>query len=455
LQTLLQRVAATIERRRMFAGARRIGVAVSGGADSLCLLHVLRDLKLPCLTILHLDHGLREAESSQDAAFVRDLAGELGLPLIERKVCLESAGNLEQNARRARLSFFRETIASGAVDRVATGHTRSDQAETVLFRLLRGSGAAGLAGIRPVTSGGIVRPLIDVDRAEVEAYLRERGIPWREDSSNASLRFDRNRIRHELLPQLAREWNPEIVAALARTAGQSAADEEWWADEIDRVAAEKLAVENGAVVVRASDLGGLPDAVAGRLVRRAIERAKGDLLGVDFCHIEEVLRLARVGGSGRVQVPALDICRSFNQIRFGRAPMGSFRLAANVPGVAPIPGTSRAIRLELIEKTETIASSESVYNDEMAFVDWGRVSGSLELRSWMPGDRYQPEGHSGVKKVKDFFQHARVPSWERVHWPLLVDGDAIVWTRRFGPAAQFAARPESRVLLRIQETVAT
>jgi tRNA(Ile)-lysidine synthase len=455
LQSLIQRVAATVERHGMFASGQRIGVAVSGGADSICLLHVLLELGVPSLTVLHLDHGLRGEESRADAAFVRKMAAGLGLPILAREATLPTGGNLEQNARRARLAFFRETIASGAVDRVAVGHTRSDQAETVLFRLMRGSGTAGLAGVRPVTAEGIVRPLIEVERAEVEDYLRGRGIAWREDSTNASPRFARNRIRHGLLPQLVRDWNPDIVAALARTAEQAAADEAYWSVEIERLSTERLVMENGAPVLKAPDLASLPEAVARRLVRHAIERAKGDLLGVDFHHIDSVLRLARAAsGSGRVQTPGLDICRSFDRVRFGSGPERPYRVPLTVPGVVGIPGTNRAICLELIENSETFGDYESVYNGEMGFVDWGRVSSSLELRSWLPGDRIRPMGSSGIKKFKSLFQSARIPSWERVHWPLLVDGNAIVWSRRFGPAAEYAAGPQSRTILQIRETEA-
>jgi tRNA(Ile)-lysidine synthase len=453
LQSLIQRVAATVERHRMFAPGQRIGVAVSGGADSVCLLHVLLELRVPCLMVLHLDHGLRGEESRADGEFVRAMSAGLGLPIVAREATLAGGGNLEQNARRARLAFFREMIASGAVDRVAVGHTRSDQAETVLFRLLRGSGTAGLAGVRPVTAEGmIVRPLIEVERAEVEAYLRGRAIAWREDSTNSSPRFARNRIRHGLLPSLARDWNPEIVAALARTADQAAADEAYWSVEIGRLSTEHLTFEEGAPVLKASDLAGMPEAVARRLVRRAIERAKGDLLTVDFHHIDNVLRLARsASGAGRVQTPGLDICRSFDRIRFGCASARPYRVPLTVPGAVGIPGTNRAICLELIDNSETFGDSESVYNGEMGFVDWGRVSGSLELRSWMPGDRIRPMGSSGIKKFKSLFQSARIPSWERVHWPLLVDGNTIVWSRRFGPAAEYAAGPHSRTILRIRE----
>src|SRR5476651_686134 len=221
----------------MFHPGQPIGVAVSGGADSVCLLHALLELAPKWnlhLSVLHLNHQLRGDESRQDAEFVRDLAARLGLPFLIREADVAaSSDNLEQAARLARLAFFHEVLAAGAVSRVALGHTRSDQAETVLFRFLRGSGTAGLAGIRPVTSQGIVRPLIEIERSQVTQFLRERGIPWREDSSNASLQFARNRIRRQLLPQLASAWNPAIVQTLAHTADWALAEEAWWEAEIE------------------------------------------------------------------------------------------------------------------------------------------------------------------------------------------------------------------------------
>src|SRR5207302_1755947 len=173
--------------------------------------------------------------------------------------------NLEQVARECRLSFFQERIASGTIDRVATGHTRSDQAETVLFRFLRGSGTAGLAAIRPVTASGIIRPLIEIDRSEVLDFLRARNLRWREDSTNASPKFARNRIRHNLLPQLALDWNPAIAETLAHTADWALGEEAWWRSEIDRLAAAHFTERDGAILVRAEALRDLPIAPARRL----------------------------------------------------------------------------------------------------------------------------------------------------------------------------------------------
>ena len=232
----------------------------------------------------------------------------------------ETGDNLEQAARRERRRIFGELIRSGKLDRVALGHTRSDQAETVLFRFLRGSGTAGLAGIRPVTKDGFVRPLLAVDRADVEQYLRERGIPWREDSSNASLAFARNRIRHELLPQLIRDWNPALVETLAHTADWAFEEEAWWAAEIERLAAIHLQIKPPAVYLRARALEDLPPAAARRLARRAIECVKGDLLGIDFSHVRQILALAAQHGGRRPPASSRRGCFPFLRMAaFGAA----------------------------------------------------------------------------------------------------------------------------------------
>ena len=281
---MVGRVADFISRYSLFAHGRPVGVAVSGGGDSVCLLHVLAELAPRWalkLSVLHLDHKLRGEASDGDAAFVRDLASRLGLPLHQKEVDVrrlqaETGANLEQVAREARRAFFLECLQAGLVDRIATGHTRTDQAETVLFRLLRGGGTAGLAGILPVTREGLVHPLLDVDRAEVEAFLKERNLEWREDATNRDPSFARNRIRHQLLPELARDWNPAIHSILARTATLARDEELYWEPEITRLAGEHFLRESKALLLSAEALRALALPVARRLVRRAIQDAKGD-----------------------------------------------------------------------------------------------------------------------------------------------------------------------------------
>ena len=456
---MLERIAATVALYQMWHPGQKVGVAVSGGADSVCLLHLLRELAPRSdlrLLVLHLNHRLRGAESEEDAQFVRRLAAELGLAITVRGTEIAaSTDNREQAGREARLAFFREVISTGQVDRVATGHTRCDQAETVLFRFLRGAGTAGLAGIRPVAAG-IVRPLIAVDRSEVERFLRERGLAWREDSTNQSPEFARNRIRHDLLPHLEREWNPAIVRTLAQTADWALAEERYWEAEIDRLA-PGLVPQNGFVLLRADYLRELPLAAARRLVRRAMELVKGDLRAIDFAHINAVLHMASTNeGHGRLQAPDLDIMRSLDWLRFGKPVLNgletrNYRFPAVVPGVLRIPGEDFAISLELHENSESSGQGDYVYNGRMFCVDWERLSGALDLRNWRPGDQYQPCGRTGEEKIKTLFQEFRIPLWERRHWPVLIDGNSIVWARQFGPAARFASGPGTRQILRIRE----
>ena len=457
LDAFFSRIVEHIDRYAMFRARRRVGVAVSGGADSVCLLHVLIeianrwDLKLQ---VLHVNHALRGEESLQDEAFVQDLAARLGLSCRVCAGAIPTSGNVEQLARRARLDFFRSAIAEGALDCIAAGHTRTDQAETVLFRFLRGAGTAGLAGIRPVTSDGVVRPLLVVDRAEVEQFLRSRGIAWREDSTNSSRRFARNRIRHELLPQLARDWNPAIVETLAHTADWALGEEEYWqaAPIYPEVAEER----EGCVLIRTDRLRELPEAVGRRVVRKVIERVKGDLRGIDFGHIAGILALASGdSGSGRFQAPGVEARRSFDWLRL--APPGGgrgcpYEIPVAPPALVRIPQAESAICMEIIEGLQSVTSSDCVYNGEMGCLDGDLLSGALRLRNWRPGDQYQPAGSSNEQKLKFLFQKARIPQWERGGWPVLTDKVSIVWSRKFGPAARVAATPESRRVLRIRET---
>lgn len=463
---MLERVARTITRYSMFQPDQRVGAAVSGGADSVCLLHVLGELAPRWnlrLRVLHLDHKLRGEESRQDAAFVREMAARLALPFEEQEadvaaLCRETGDNIEQAGRAARLEFFARLMQAGTIDRIATGHTRSDQAETVLFRFLRGAGTAGLAGIRPVTGDGLVRPLIEIDRPEIEQYLRERGIRWRTDSTNASASFARNRIRHALLPQLTQDWNPALPETLAHTADWAQAEEAYWEAELARLAPVHLTVNPPAVLLRTDALAGLPLAVVRRLVRRAVEMAKGDLRGVGFEHLAGILELAASAeGHGRIQIPGLDIFRSFEWLRIA-PPAGdnletrNYRLPLPVPGAVRLPGENSVVHTELFENTNVTETSEGVYNGCVGCLDWNRIRGSLEVRNWRPGDQYQPAGHKGTEKIKILFHEARVPLWERRHWPIVTAGDVILWARRFGPAAGFAAGPGVSPVLSIRET---
>jgi len=460
--TVLDRIAEFVARHSMFPPGARVGVAVSGGADSIFLFEAMRELAPRWnlqLSIVHVDHGIRGAESRADAAFVEQLATRLSLPFHLRQSDVPAIDdNLEQAARRARQAFFAELLSAGAIDRVATGHTRSDQAETVLYRVLRGSGLAGLSGILPVTQERIVRPLLELDRNEIECWLRKRNIAWREDQTNQDRSYARNRLRHEILPLLREAFNPRLDETLAKMALLAQDEEAYWAAELRRHPLPGPC--NTPQILSAVELATLPAAVARRLIRQAIGRAKGDLRQVDFAHIERILEMARSqGGHDRVQLPGLDIIRSFEWVRLAPAqakPTLGFVLSFPIeaPRSVELPDGSARIMLQIREKEECAQACGTVVNelDCQRFTSPDGALSGLEVRNWRPGDQYQRVGQSRKQKLKMLFQEARIPLWERWNWPIIAYNGSIVWARQFGAAAEFAAGPATRLVLEVRES---
>lgn len=438
---LLARVAETISRYNMFPAGSRAGVAVSGGADSVFLLHALHELGARWslrLEVLHVNHGLRAEESDADERFVAALAARFGLPFRCARAS-PGPGNLEQEARLARLRFF----ASLGLDRIATGHTRSDQAETVLFRFLRGSGSAGIAAIWPLTGEGLARPLLGLGRDEIRDCLARHRIAWREDRSNLDPRFARNRVRGELLPLLRERWNPEIESVLAAMAAVARDEERYWEEWLAR--SQALRTDGEGVILGVADL--IEPAPARRLIREALRRVRGDLRRIDSAHVECVLALAgRRDGRGRVRLPGAEVVRSFDLLRLGPPRPGppGFEIPVSVPGRHCFPAGPERKSSELV--------LDYGCHPAAGCLDLDHLPAGLVLRNWRPGDRYQPAGRAQPESIKLMFQRARIPLWERAGWPVLAMGGAIVWSRRFGAAAGFAASAGTRRVLCVRET---
>jgi tRNA(Ile)-lysidine synthase len=439
---------------------KKIAVAVSGGADSVFLLTALHQLDR-AHAILHINHQLRGPDSDADEAFVRALAAQHSLP-FHSAALPPAEGNTEQEARRLRYNFFAACIAQNLCDSVATGHTLDDQAETVLFRFLRGSGTAGLSGIRPATTDGIIRPLLYLRRHEIRAWLTAHNIPWREDTSNANLDFQRNRIRHNILPELA-QLNPSLPEVLASTAAWARDEEDYWTAELDRL--EPLYLQPGSetvipetVIVDIEPFTGLPVAVQRRLLRRAIERVRGHLRAIGFHHVEAIRALMQTReGSGRIQLPDLDVFRSFDQLRLAPAHFDT-RIERNFSVPITIPGETKVPERQLSIDMEQFTPSR-VYNGVVNALDWAKCRGSLHLRNWRPGDQLERADRPGAAvKIKTLFQEYRIPLWERRRWPVIVMGDSvegdIVWTRKFGAARQFAASLETESVVLVRDSAA-
>lgn len=439
----------------------RLAVGLSGGADSVALLRALaehRELGL-LLHAAHLHHGLRGAEADADLEFCRDLAGRLEIPFHEARVdtTAEAQANsatgkpretLEEAARRLRYSWFRQLMAAGEIDAVATAHTLDDQAETVLAKFLRGAWTEGLAGIHPKLEGPeggrIIRPLLAVTRAEIEAYLNALGQIWREDSSNRHLSFTRNRVRHELLP-LLETWNPRLRQHLAQMAVLAGGEEAWWQAELARLAPQLILpgrpVRGGgraASVGLALDLSrfaSLPPALQRRLLRYAAGQLGAAL---DFASTEALRTLALAGRAGqKCRIEGLQGERTPRELRLESALASG--PAPSVPEYrVPVPGTIEArefglrLRIDVAEPGETFAgsveSNRKVTGSQATGQDSARERFAI-LRNWSSGDRARLRHSAAPRKVKEVLERLRVTGSERVLWPVLELDRRIVWMR--------------------------
>ena len=464
--TLPDRVAEIMSRYNMLSPGGRLGVGVSGGADSVVLLHILAVLSRRAgfeVVALHVNHQLRQEESLADELFVRALAKRLGLAVEVKRVKLPEAGNLEQNARTARQTFFREAMESLGLNGVVLGHTRSDQAETVLFRLLRGSGLAGLAGMRIATSDGLFRPLLTTSRAEVRNWAEGNGITWREDSSNQELRFRRNRLRLQVLPALAERFNPNLEKTLAGTAELAQTEEEYWAERMDALYPQISKRTSLASFLQVPKLTELHLAEQRRVIRRAVHELRGDLRSIDLDHIDGVLRICRSRhGHDRILIPGVDALRSFDVLRMTRSESSSqeerhYRIPLEPGAWQTLPfgagkisvnwadcGASDCVNFNKVEGTAL--ERVELDGDQLSDSD---VPPPLYVRNWQPGDEIHLPGQAAAKRLKFLFQEHRVLLWERKHWPVLLWKDEIVWVRRFGCSAKFKSSAGSRNVLTI------
>ncbi|MFL6352462.1 MAG: tRNA lysidine(34) synthetase TilS [Bryobacteraceae bacterium] len=465
--SLLDRVTEIITRYNMTSPGDRWGVGVSGGADSVVLLHLLRKLSERLqiqLTVLHLNHQLRGSESHSDEQCVRSIAEALEVPAVVQRNEIATGENLEQAARAARREFYRRAMQQLSLRGVALGHTRSDQAETVLFRLLRGAGTTGLAGMRMMTQEGFIRPLLTTTRQEVRSWAVEHSIHWREDSSNSNVAFRRNRLREQVMPALARNFNSNLEARLARVAQLAQDEEDHWTEQIEPIFREIAQQTHFGLILDVTRLAALHVAVQRRMIRRAIFEIRGELRSIDIKHIDAILRLfSSRHGHDRVIVPGVDALRSFNKLRLTTPSKVKFeerryRLPLNIGEELQLPFHAGSITLtaEPTPGTPVCASfkKEQGFSWEMAELDAGALTRSgverpLFVRNWQPGDALQRHGHATVEKVKALFQEHRVLLWERRHWPVLVCDEEIVWARCFGTAAKFNGSADSRDVIRL------
>jgi tRNA(Ile)-lysidine synthase len=532
---LAERVLSLIRRAELLRAGDRVGVAVSGGIDSVALLRLLLELRPELgivLSVVHFNHKLREAESDADQEFVACLAREHGLEFhtdsedVSARAAEEHA-SIETAARELRYGFFRHLLgedrAAGAqglkpdfadstlrgperplfhqspLNKIVTGHTLDDQAETVLMRMIRGAGLRGLGGIHPripvedddgEVSGEIVRPLLAVRRRDLEQYLKDIGQVWREDSTNADDRFTRNRVRKLVVPLLEHEFNPGVSENLSELAEIARGEEDYWENEISgwlgttvqwsqpewaKAATREVSLiqiaplrNQAPASSKDSDLRGKIDsapwlvmnAAVSRMwflgepiaVQRRLVKAIGEQAGIplEFKHVEEILRVAAEDSPAgkELSLPlGWKLVRQPDELVFltpdlrEAALPKDYEYELSVPGQINVHEAGSSIAVRRIP-----ADEQPGYNPDH-LLDAESVPGPLRVRNWRPGDRFWPAHTKSPKKIKELLQEDHVAHPERRFWPVVVSGDEIVWVRGFLAPANHRAKPGRAALL--------
>lgn len=450
---------------RLIVPGDRVLAALSGGADSVALVALLLKLRgeMPLeISLAHLNHRLRD-EADEDERFVKGLAHRLVLPLVTeaadvRSFAAEKKLNLEEAGRELRYRFLRLAASAAGATKIATGHTMSDQAETVLMRLMRGTGLSGLGGIAPIVAGEpcpIVRPLLGISGPDLRAWLRAEAIPYREDASNRDRRFLRNRVRADLLPELERGYEPRIVDHLARLAAIAREDDELLGGFIRELADEFIVRDGRTVSLDLKILPVLLPALARRIAREYLREVAGDLRGFSFEDVEALLALGE-GRDLRLR-GGLVLRREAGRIgpRKRTPPVRPFEVRWDGRGELSLPAAGLDFR-GLLRKAGRNRRPADHDDRAGADLDAARLRFPLVVRSRKPGDLYRPLGAPGRKKLKEILRAKGVPAGERDRLPVFLSRGEIVWAPGLAVGDRFkiTAATESVFSIRLKRRAA-
>jgi tRNA(Ile)-lysidine synthase len=457
---MLQRtIRATIEKYGMFDKGGKVVVALSGGPDSVALLHALDSLKSIyriSLHAAHLEHGIRGEESLEDVRFVEELCKSMTIPLSVGRasvpeLAVSSGLSVEAAGRKARYAFLRDVLKDTKANKIATGHNANDQAETVLLNMVRGAAIAGLRGVSPAIEDQVVRPLIEAGREEIIAYLEEKQLEYRTDSSNLDEKHDRNRIRSTLLPLLENEFNPRIVDALSRTARVFAVVNEYFEATVADTMSTCCKSEDGRVSIDLEVLGDLPRAVKIFTLYTVLRSLEGDEQVVSFDGLNALLNLAARSKSGsRIDIGSgLVALKEYGRLVIGLdlALVETFDMRLEVPGTTLVEQAGCQFVIEVLN--ERPGTGEVYRSGDSAYFDFGELDLPLTARSWREGDRFVPFGLSGTKKVHDIFIDEKVPVTERSRIPIITDGDGIIWVAGVRRADRARITDETGTIVKI------
>jgi len=470
--TLEQRVIRFIQENCLISSQHTLLVAVSGGPDSVCLLHILNNLKGELgisLHIAHLNHQLRGAESDADAQYVSDLASHLNISAtVEQRDVkgykTRAHVSLEEAAREVRYAFLAQVARSIGANRAAIGHTIDDHIETILMHLIRGTGTRGLRGLQPHTewksktdSLAIIRPMLQVSREETGSYCRRHKLRPRIDASNLSLSPLRNRIRHQLLP-LLRGYNPRVDEALMRTARIASDDLAFLDEEIARIWDKVAQERESTIILDKEGFGQLPSALKRHLLRTSIEKLLGNIMDIETRHIEQIMAALTKPAGRRLSLPGgLTFSIDYDKYLLGQDlstlspfPTLSGEFPLKIPGETSLPGwhvQATIINREQMAEKGKFEGAKPLQNLHFPLslegegdtggevgkepykvsLDLERTGNKLMVRSRQPGDRFQPLGMSQPKKLNEFMINVKIPQAWRQRVPIVCSPEHIVW----------------------------
>lgn len=461
---LLNKILNTIKKYKLINNGESIIVGVSGGPDSVCLLHILHGLKEQLsikIHTVHINHMLRGNESDCDQEYVGGLCEKLGIPLhvtkCDIKMLSEAKGiSLEEAGRLARYDEFKRSAEKTGSARIAVAHNKNDQAETVLMNIIRGTGLDGLKGMEYI-NGNIIRPLLDITRDEIERYCSENGLNPRTDSSNLSSIYTRNRVRREIVPLINERFNTDITDKIFRMS--SIIKEESSFLEETATAAFKDCIdkrEGYGISIKTYTIKGLHPALAKRILRLAFKDLKGNLKGIENIHVEDVFDMAINGRTGsQLHLPGnLRVYKDYEVLKIyyenGSDTESYFEAQVEIPGITSIWGNNLMIKASII-KIEEYLEVLSKYSPESfeQFFDYEKLQKGMYIRTRKNGDIFKPYNSNGTKKLKEYFIDKKISREARKSIPLIAMGNEIVWIIGYGISDKFKVNMESKTVLRL------
>ena len=455
---LLQQVKKDIRDHGLIRPGSHVVAGLSGGADSVCLLYVLWQLSREyalSITAVHVNHMLRGTESDADEAFAVDLCRRWDIPIrVFRadiaEISRTSGLSEEEAGREVRYGYLSQVLREASADVIAVGHHYEDNAETVMLNILRGCGLEGLAGM-DYKSGSIIRPLLGIRRSQIEAYLNQEGIPWRTDSSNASCKYVRNRVRNLLFPAIKEQFGCDPVPVLNRLSVLARRDEAYLAAQARRIFDEISREEGVEVSLDAGVLCRLNKAISSRIVRLAWEKATGSLKGIESVHVDDVLRLCRESGTGK----RLSLPKGWTaSLSYGRLILRPERdvrktewsYPVPVPGTVCVREANGLLEAKILTRDQFVESFGNWLTiketSNIQVFDYLKFNCGINIRNRRDGDRIRPFKSPGEKKLKKFFIDHKIPAEKRDSIPLVAAGPRILWV--IGMRTSDECRPDER-----------